>query len=70
MKVYRNVFFTKEILQNGHGDVDIQYYGQLYSNAKTLKDLNKLYDRSLDLVISCSSCAAKKYRRFIKVNRP
>ena len=72
MKVFRNVYFKKDILQPGigRGLVDVQYYGNLYGNCRQLKDFNKQFDRTLDLIIDCNECAKRKYRNFVKVPRP
>jgi hypothetical protein len=39
----------------------------MYSNAKEIKDFNNLYDKNQDLIISCTTCAMKKYGTFKKV---
>ena len=70
MKVFRNIYFLKNILTQGLGDTDVLYYGTMYSNAKDIKDFNKLYDKNQDLIVSCNKCASKKYRYFIQVKKP
>lgn len=69
MKIFRNIYFLKNIFEQGKGDKDILYYGTLYGNAKQIKDFDKLFDRNQDLLISCSGCAQKKYGKFKKVKR-
>ena len=68
-KKYRNIFFKKSIIQNGRGTVDVLYYGQMYANADSMKNFRQMYDKSLDLLVPCSMCAMKKYRKFIKVSK-
>ena len=68
-KKYRNVFFKKNIIQNGRGTVDVRYYGQMYANSDSIKNFRQMYDKSVDLIVPCSICALKKYRRFIKVSK-
>lgn len=69
MKIYRNVYFLKNIFKEGDGNKDIQYYGNIYSNAKQIKDFNKLFDRNQDIIINCSDCFKHKYGKLIKVKR-
>ncbi len=69
MKIFRNIYFAKNILLNGNGDIEVLYYGNVYSNAKQIKDFDKLYDRNQDLIISCNDCASKKYKSFKKVKK-
>lgn len=69
MKIYRNIYFLKNMFTKGSGSKDISYYGTLYSNAKSIKDFNKLYDKTQDLIISCTDCAKNKYGKFIKVKK-
>ena len=40
MKVYRNIYFLRNIFKNGKGNIDIKYYGNIYSNAKKIKTFN------------------------------
>lgn len=54
----------------GKGKVDVQYYGNMYSFCKQLKDFNKMFDRTLDLIVDCNECAKRKYRNFVKVKQP
>lgn len=67
MKVYRNIYFLKQIVTSGNGNQNINYYGQLYSNARQIKDIDKLYDKNQDLVISCTKCFMNKLGKIIKV---
>lgn len=69
MKLYRNIYFLKSIFQKGYGNNDIQYYGNMYSNTKSIKDFNKLFDKNQDLLINCTECAKNKYGKFIKVKK-
>lgn len=69
MKIYRNIYFLKNIITQGKGDVNIQYYGNIYSNAKQIKDFEKIYDKKQDLIISCNDCALKKYGIFKKIKK-
>lgn len=69
MKIFRNIYFLKNMFSQGKGDNDILYYGTMYSNAKQIKDFDKLFDRNQDLLISCSDCAFKKYGQFKRVKR-
>lgn len=68
-KVYRNIYFSTKIIKNGNGNIDVQYYGRMFSNASCIKDFNRQYKPELDLLISCTDCASKKYRNFIKVTK-
>lgn len=69
MKIFRNIYFLKNIFPQGKGDNDILYYGTMYSNAKQIKDFDKLFDKQQDLLISCNDCAIKKYGIFKKVKK-
>ena len=69
MKIYRNIYFLKNIITQGKGDVNIQYYGNIYSNAKQIKDFEKLYDKKQDLIISCNEKKIKKYGIFKKIKK-
>ena len=69
MNILKNIYFEKNILLNGNGDIEVLYYGNVYSNAKQIKDFDKLYDRNQDLIISCNDCASKKYKSFKKVKK-
>lgn len=69
MKIFRNIYFLKNIIQQGKGDIIIEYYGNIYSNAKQIKDFDRLYDKNQDLIISCNDCALKKYKTFKKVKK-
>ena len=66
-KIYRDIYFKKNIIQNGTGSVDVKYTGHLYSNAERIKGFREKYDKNVDLFIPCSDCAAHKYGKFIKV---
>lgn len=69
MKVYRHIFFKKNIIQRGNGTEDVRYYGQLYANCETMKNFRNLYDQLLDLYVACNDCARAKYGSFTKVQR-
>ena len=69
-KIYRNVYFLKNIIEKGKGNMNILYYGQLYSNARNIKDFNKIYDKNQDLVVSCTSCFLNKLGVVKKVKKP
>lgn len=69
MKKYINIYFLKNIFQQGNEYHDVQYYGTMYSFAKQIKDFNKQFDKNQDLIISCTDCAKNKYGKFIKVKR-
>lgn len=68
-KVYRNIYFKKNILKSGVGQEDVHYSGHLYSNCESISNFREMYDRNLDLLIPCTDCAAHRYRYFIKVDR-
>ena len=68
--VYRNVFFKKKIIQKGIGSEIVRFYGQLYVECDSLKNFRQMYDKSKDLYIPCTDCAANKYGSFIKVAKP
>ena len=67
MITYRHIFFKENIIQHGRGEIDVQYYGQLYPNAMKMKNFRDLYDKTLDLFVACNDCATAKYRNFTKV---
>lgn len=69
MKVYRNIYFLRNIFKNGKGNIDIKYYGNIYSNAKKIKTFNQDFDKNKDLLIQCTDCMQRKYRSFIKVKQ-
>lgn len=69
MKIYRNIYFLKNIFKQGKGLTDIYYYGNIYSNAKRIKDFDKTFDKSQDLLIQCTDCMKKKYKNFIKTKK-
>ena len=69
MKKYRNIYFLKNMFQQGNGDHDVKYNGTMYSFSKQIKDFNKQFDKNQDLIISCTYCAKNKYGKFIKVKR-
>lgn len=50
--------------------MDIQYYGQMYSNARDIKDFEKMYDKNQDLVVSCTKCFMNKLGEVKKVKKP
>lgn len=58
-----------KIRKSGNGNIDVYYYGRMFANAKQMKDFEKQYNSELDLCIVCDSCAAKKYRNFIKCTK-
>ena len=67
MKVYRNIYFYgQRILTNGKGSIDIQYTGDIFNNAKNIKNFEQEFDKDQDLLIVCHDCASKKYRNIIK----
>lgn len=66
---YRNIFFKDNIIQNGIGYIEVEYYGVMYSNADTMIEFKSLYDPKKDLYISCSKCAKNKYKSFKKVSK-
>lgn len=66
MKVYRNIYFLNNIIKSGKGNIDIHYYGTIYSYANKIKSFNKDFDKSQDLLIACTDCMKHKYRNFIK----
>ena len=68
-KIYRNIYFYGSSMKSGRGNIDIQYYGHIFNNAKFIKDFDKRFDQNLDLQIICGTCAANKYRNFIKVTK-
>ena len=43
MKVYRNIYFLKNMISQGKGDQTVYYYGTMYSDAKNIKNFDKLY---------------------------
>lgn len=68
-KIYRNIYFLHNIFKSGSGKIDIQYYGNIYSNANKIKTFNHDFDRNQDLLISCNDCMKTKYRNFIKIKK-
>ena len=67
MKVFRNIYFySQTMFKKGSGSIDIQYTGQIFNNAKNIKNFDTEYDKDQDLLIICDSCAAKKYRNITK----
>jgi len=68
-KVYRNIYFQGSSISSGKGNIVVYYYGMIFNNAKFIKDFKLKYDQSKDLYITCSSCAAKKYGKFIKIKK-
>ena len=69
MKIFRNIYFLENIISQGYGDNPVYYYGTMYSNAKSIKDFEKIFDVHQDLIISCNKCALKKYGIFKKVDK-
>lgn len=69
MKIYRNIYFLRNIFKQGKGNIDIKYYGNIYSNAKQIKTFNKDFDNTKDLLISCTDCMKHKYRTLLKVKQ-
>ena len=69
MKKYRNIYFLKGMWTQGHGSQNIEYYGTMYSFAKQIKNFDKQFDKSQDMIISCSDCSKNKIGKFIKVKR-
>lgn len=66
-KVYRNIYFYgQKIIKQGKGSIDIQYTGQIFNNAKNIKNFNQEFDSEQDLLIVCHDCASKKYRNIKK----
>ena len=51
----------------GNGETVVYYTGRLYSNAVRIVNFRELYDPSKDLLINCSDCARKKYKRIVKL---
>ena len=67
-KVYRNIYFYgSRVILSGNGTMDIQYSGQIFNDARFMKDFNKIYDPEQDLLITCNECASKKYRNIKKI---
>ena len=67
MKVYRNIYFYgSRILTSGKGTIDIQYTGQIFNNATNINNFEQAFDSEQDLLITCDSCATKKYRSILK----
>lgn len=68
MKTYRNIYFYgSKIITSGKGSIDIQYTDSIFNNAKNIKNFNEEFDKEQDLLITCNSCASKKYRNITKV---
>ena len=42
MITYRHIFFKENIIQHGRGELDVQYYSQLYPNAMKMKNFRDL----------------------------
>lgn len=63
---YRNIFFHTTI-PHCTGHILVKYSGIMYTNAKQIKNLNDIYNPTQDLYVTCGSCAAKKYKQFLKV---
>lgn len=70
MKIYRNIYFLKNIIQKGKGNKDIFYYGQIYSNSRNIKDFDKIFDKNQDLVVSCTKCFMNKLGQIKRVKKP
>lgn len=68
LMTYRNIFFKKKIIHSGNGTLDVFYTGHIYGNCDTLKDFRSMYDKSKDLYVPCTDCAANKYRKFIRIS--
>ena len=66
---YRHIFFLENQILKGTGNLIVEYTGRLYINAKSIKNINELYDPTQDLMISCTSCAKNKYKSFNKVSK-
>jgi hypothetical protein len=64
---YRHIFFTGKSILSGYGQMTIYYTGRIYTNAVRMVNFKSLYDPSKDLVITCSDCARKKYKTFVKI---
>lgn len=64
---FRHIFFTDNSFMTGNGETVVYYTGRLYSNAARIVNFKELYDPSKDLVITCSDCARKKYKRIVKL---
>lgn len=69
MKIYRNIYFNDSIIKAGNGSLEIKYYGSMFNNAKFIKDFKEKYDESLDLYITCNSCAKKQIGKFTKIQK-
>lgn len=67
MKVYRNIYFYgSKMFSSGNGTIDIEYTGNIFNNAKNIKNFDQEFDQDQDLLIVCEMCASKKYRNIIK----
>lgn len=64
-KIYRNIFVQDNSLPD-QGLNTAYYSGQLYFNAANIKNINELYNKDLDLYITCNECARNRYK-FIKI---
>ena len=68
-EIYRNIYFKKKIIKNFYGKVVIHYTGNLYPDCDKIKDFDKKFDRSRDLLITCNDCASRKYKKFVKIEK-
>ena len=54
-------------MSSGKGTTLVEYYGNIYQHALTLKNFRDIYDKRLDLFITCNKCASNKYYSFKKI---
>lgn len=66
-KIYRNIYFIGNSMRTGTGTKTLYYTGSIFTNAKHIKDFHQKFDKVLDILITCNSCAAKEYGRIVKV---
>ncbi len=67
MKVYRNIYFQNSSIIAGNGQETLYYSGKIFNNAIAIKNFSAIFDATQDLLISCTSCAKKRYGRLVKV---
>lgn len=64
---YRHIFFKDNIMSSGNGTIDVEFYGNMYSQAMKMKNFRDMFDNKLDLFVACNDCARSKYHSFKKV---
>lgn len=67
-KIYRNVYFYgNNKFSDGYGHIHVYYSGQVFTNAKNIKNFDKIFDTNQDLLIVCETCAKSRYGKIYKI---